>query len=402
MTQKTDDFERFISHELLETGVRLLEIRVVKDSSLWNKIVDQSPYSVLHHRYELNALTRNQLPLLIREGERRLLFPLNTTVLFRSFRLATSPIFTYASLLPENEEAIDLIPEALDYVSSILRKVGIDYLSTCAPTFWPRSYTAAMNFWFVERNASIQTIYSHIIRTKDRSFEEIWKHQFNKRARNRVRKAEREGVSVVKIDTVDKINAWIDDIHQCNLSALKRQGRWGAYPDSHKEVFLSELVHTKAYLGKHFNVYGAIYRGVLIAYFVIQEYNRLMQVGKAMSHSSFLDKYPNEALVADMVRRAREYGYHWFEYGWDRVRRKGKAPSLYPSLQRFKDKFGFEEVPIIIYRLGLSHFGRVIKNLYSVREHVLSRSASIPKPAMKVLLRIYVPRRRRLHVFSHG
>jgi hypothetical protein len=116
-----------------------LEIRIAKDSSKWNEIVDNSPYSVLQHRYEMCALNQNTLPLIIQEGNRSFLFPLRVVKFLRSFRLATSPIYSFATLLPESED-LDFVPYVLDHVCDFLHRMGVDYLSTCGPTFLSRRY----------------------------------------------------------------------------------------------------------------------------------------------------------------------------------------------------------------------------------------------------------------------
>ena len=379
----------------------LVPVHLAKDSERWNGVVENSEFSVLHHRYEVCRIRDEALPLIVEEQDHSFLFPLSIIDLARSFKLAVSPIYYHAGLLPDNLETLDLVPSVLDQTLDFLREIGVDYLSTCAPAFWSEDYVNSLNAWFRDHKASIQVLYAHMIDTRDTTFDEIFKHRFSKRARNRTRKAEREGVEVSKIDSLEGINEWIEDIYQCNLSALKRQGRFGAYPDSYKDVYLSELLSLKELLKDNFNLYGAIYRGHLIAYIAIAEFNKLMQVNKAMSHTDFLDKSPNDALVAYIVKDACERGFDWLQYGWDRVKRDGRIESLYGSLQRFKFKFGFEEIPVYIYRLGLSRKGAMLKHLYAFREYVITRSASFPESIRNLTMNLYVPRRRKLAAYTH-
>jgi hypothetical protein len=77
---------------------------------------------------------------------------------------------------------------------------------------------------------------------------------------------------------------------------LERQGRKGAYPDSYRDVYLSELVKTKRNLGDGFTIYGAVFDGRLVSYMIVQEFGRLMQATKAMSDTRYLRKCPNDAL----------------------------------------------------------------------------------------------------------
>lgn len=377
-----------------------LHIEIAKDPVKWNSIVERIPFSSLHHRYEVCVQADRATPFLIKDGNNHFLFPLRILNLFNGFKLATSQIYYYVSILPDIEENVNSMQEALDCIVNFLRKMGVVYFSTCAPTFLSKRYTALLNTSFRKYKASVQVLYLHLMSIKNATFEEIWNKRFKKNARYSVRKAKNEGVNVIKIDDFDDIYKWINDIYQCNLSALKRQGREGAYPDSYKEVFLSELISTKKILGQYFNIYGAIYQERLIAYMIVREYNMMMQVNKAMSHTKFLDKCPNDALIAYLVKEACDRGVDWFEYAFERVKRGGKIPMLHPTLLLFKSKFGFEEVPMFIYRLGLTPIGRMIKALYSGREYIIARSAYIPESIREVLLRFYAQRRRRFSVFA--
>ena len=322
--------------------------------------------------------------------------------LLRSFRLAISPTHDYASIIPNNEKALHLMPKALEHVAEFLKERKIDYLFTCGPTFYSRPYTLFLNSWFQSRKASVKILYAHMVRIGNAPFEEIWKSKFDKHARYNIRRAEREGVKVIEIKTEGDIRRWMEDIHQCNLSALKRQGREGAYPESYKQVYLSELVSDKKRLGEFFKIYGATYRGRLIAYMIVVEYNEFMQVGKLMSHTKFLDKRPNDALFAHVMEEACERGVELFEYGLERTRLSEKTPSLYPTLRMFFSKFGFEEIPIFLYRLGLTRSGRVIQHVFSSREIFMTKYAYIPTPIRAFLLRRYAPRRRKLFAFLNA
>lgn len=380
----------------------MLQVQIAKDSTEWNDTVEKSPFSVLFHRYELQGFMEGPLPLIIKEDKHCFLFPLSIRRLLKNFRLAVSPIYDYASILPDSEEALDLIPEALDHVADFLHEMNVGYLSTCAPTFYPKAYITPINSWFKERKANVQIMYADMMLIKNKTFEDIWKLRFNKNARYKVRKAKREGIDIIRIDTEEEIRAWVEDIHQCNLSALERQGRIGAYPDSHKEIYLSELISTKLRLGKFFNIYGAVYGNQLIAYMIVHEYNRLMELTKAMSHTAFLKKCPNDALIAHIIIEACKRGFDLVEYGLDRVSRGGKIPSLHPELQMFRSKFGFEEVPILIYRLGLNQAGRMIQHLFYIREHIIIGSGLVPESVRGFWRRLYEPKRRQLSSFLTG
>ena len=378
-----------------------MQVQVAEDPEEWNATVDKSPFSVLHHRYELFAYSKHPLPLIVEERNHKFLFPLRVMHLLKSFRLAVSPIYGYASILPDNEDTLDLMPDALDCAADFLKELKVDYLSLCAPTFYSKSFTGSISSWFKKHKASVQILYAHMVRTENATFEEIWKSKFDKHARYNIRRAEREGVNVIEIKTVDDIRRWIEGIYRCNLSALKRQRREGAYPDSYKEVYLSELISDKNRLGEHFRIYAAVYDKRLIAYMIVVEYKKLMQVGKLMSHTNFLEKRPNDALFAYAIKEASQRGVELFEYGLRRTKIGGGVPSLYPTLETFFSKYGFEQIPVFVFRLGLTRSGRIIQHLFSSREYVLSKYAYVPPLIREFLLKLYAPRRRKLFVLLH-
>jgi hypothetical protein len=378
-----------------------LHAEIAKDASEWNSVVELSPFSVLHHRYEVCIYQDKAVPLAIKASNCRFLLPLRIIELSRGLRLAFSPVYYYASLLPEDEKTLDSLPEALDFLCRVLSRAKIDYFSTCAPIFISKRYASILNSWLCAHGASVQVAYNHMIRIGNRTFEEIKKQVLKKHAREKIRKAEREGIVFVRIDTEESIHEWIDDIYRCNLSALERQGRKGAYPDSYRDVYLSELVKTKRNLGDGFTIYGAVFDGRLVSYMIVQEFGRLMQATKAMSDTRYLRKCPNDALIANIIREGCERGFGWFEYGFDRVKIGGRVPSLHSSINEFKFKFGFEEVPLFIYRLGLTYSGKLLQHVFSMREYAIASSAYVPESLRNFLWRFYGPRRRRFSAFLY-
>jgi hypothetical protein len=92
--------------ELIE-GDFVLHVEIAKDAAEWNSIVERSPFSVLHHRYEVCVYEDKAIPLIVKVQKYRYLFPLKIMNVFVNFKVSFSPIYYYASLLPESDEAID-------------------------------------------------------------------------------------------------------------------------------------------------------------------------------------------------------------------------------------------------------------------------------------------------------
>jgi len=258
-----------------------------------------------------------------------------------------------------------------------------------------------MEPFFRARKAGCTYIYAHMLPINQKTFEEVWIRDFSKHARNAVRKAEKRGVN---IRPVDEIAEHIDDIITCNLSSLKRHGRPLMYPHCYREPFLKYLSDTKSKCDSHFHIYGAFWRNRLIAYMSTIEFNRLMTITLAMSSSPHLDKSPNNALIAHIVRSACERRFEWIYYSFGRVS-SAYSRGLLPGLLRFKFEHGFREVPIPIYRLALTKTGSILSRISRLPSYALSLGFSLPT-IMKLPLQHFYDKfaraeNSRLHMLFH-
>jgi len=372
--------------------VVVVRLFVERNIGAWNRAVEASPYAVLHHKYEVLAFGgKNVLPLVFEEGENRLLFPLTLEDLF-GFKLATVPVYDYASVLPNCSEAIALIPEALDLALELLKKLDVDFLTMSVPFFLPGRYVRLLNKMFKEKNASIQQIFVHGLSTREKSFEEIWMNNFSKHARNRARKAEKEGVAVREIKTFgDRIS----DMHLCNMSSFYRQKRYPRYPHSERDAFLVYLNRHKAVLGENYRVYGAFFGKRLIAYTATVQFNKSIIISLMMSLSNFLSKCPNDALLRYIVHHACEDKLAWIFYSFDRVSQSSQRSSLLSPLVKFKFDHGFREYHMDIFSLGFTRAGRVLQQLMAFYNLMFVSSAGFPSFLTAVLQKLYERQRYR-------
>jgi hypothetical protein len=370
-----------------------MKLYVERDAHAWNRIVKGSRYSVLHHKYEVfaNEKRRRSLPLVFEVGKNRLLFPYELRGTF-GFRTASVPVYDYASALPSNSSAIPLLPKALDVTLLALEDVGIDLLTISAPFFMPENYLHFVDKWFEKKGASVQTIFVDALSTHEKAFEDIWVNEFSKHARNRTRKAEKRGVSVREIEVLEE---WTPAMYLCNMSSFYRQKRYPRYPHSDKDAFMAYLNWHKKVLGENCRIYGAFFRGRLIAYAVTLEFNSLIVISLLMSLSEFLSKCPNDALLRFLVDHACRDGFEWMCYSFDRTSYSSERRSLHSSLRRFKFEHGFEEQPMKIYFLGLTGAGRLLQQMVSVYNLVFIASSSFPHFVTDALQKIYERRRYR-------
>jgi len=365
---------------------------IEKDVGAWDRAVEASPYAVLHHKYAVLTFGQERaLPLVFEDGRNCLLFPFRLEDSL-GFRLATVPVYDYASVLPNRPEAIALIPEALDSVYELLKGVDVDFLRVSTPFFLPRRYVHLLDERLREKNALAEQIFVHALCTRDKAFEEIWMTEFSKHARNRTRKAEKEGLTIREVKAFED---WVSDMHSCNMSSFYRQKRYPRYPHSERDAFLAYLKKHREVLQESYRVYGVFFGERLIAYMATVQFNKSIVIGLMMSLSEFLSKCPNDALLTFIARQACASHFDWIFYSFDRVSQSSQRTSLLSSLIKFKFDHGFREYPMKIYSLGLTHSGGAIQHLTSFYNHVLISSAGLPSFLTDVLQKIYERQRYR-------
>lgn len=351
-----------------------MRLYVEKDAVAWNQMVEASPYAVSHHKYEILELGGHALPMVLEKGESRLLFPF-TLQESLGVRVAAVPFIDLASVLPISTKDIPLVPEALDVVLDLLNNMHVDILRMGAPYLLPKEYFHLLNKWFMEKEALAQTIFADVLDTRGKSFEDIWRNGYSKHARNRARKAEKEGVFVREFSELDE---WISDMHSCNMSSYHRTKRYPRYPHSDKEAFLVYLNEHRRFLHEAFKVYGAFFHNRLIAYITAVEYNKLIVLTLIQSQYEFLPICPNNALLKHIISHACEDNFSWINYSFDRVPYNPDKPTLLSSLRKFKFEQGFEERAMNIYSLGLTHSGRFLQRLMAIYNNLFVFSERLP------------------------
>jgi len=377
----------------------VVKLYVERDASAWNRLVEASPYSVWHHRYDAFTFDKRKrgLPLVFEKGGDYLLFPFSLEN-FLGFHIVSVPVYALASVLPSRAESIPLLPLALDSTLAFLKSMGVDFLTMSAPFLLPKKYPRLMNAWFKKNDALTQPLFADVLEVQGKSFEEIWMREFSKHARNRARKAEKEGVSVREVKIFDE---WVSDMHLCNMSSFVRQKRYPRYPHSDKDAFLVYLNRHKAILGENYRVYGAFFRNHLIAYMATLEFNGLIVIGLLMSLSNLMSKCPNDALLRYLVDHACKNEINWIYYSFDRVSYNSKRPSLNYSLRRFKFEHGFKEYPMKIYHLGLTKAGALLRRFASFYNFMFIASTRLPHLMTDNIQKIYERQRYKKSRYSY-
>lgn len=178
------------------------------------------------------------------------------------------------------------------------------------------------------------------------SYEHWWKHQINPKTRNRIRKAEKEGLIVKEVPFDDDFVAGMTAIF--NESPV-RQGR----PFSHYGKNF-ETVKTQFSRNIHREIMiGAYFEGELIGLIMLTNAGQFGLTGQVISSLKHRDKSPNNALIAKAVEVCASVGLPHLVYAfWSN-----------DSLSEFKRHCGFEPVRVPRYWVALTWKGRLALTL---------------------------------------
>jgi len=202
-----------------------------------------------------------------------------------------------------------------------------------------------------------------------------WRNEvIDGKTRNVLRKSEKRGVVVVRVDFDENLLHSISNIYnECPI----RQGR--QFLHYRKDIntvrketitFIDKTVFLGAYFDKELIGFAKI---------VIDKYGNqagLMQIISMIKHR---DKAPNNALVSEAVRVCAERGISYLWYGNYVYGNKGED-----SLADFKKYNGFRRIDIPRYYIPLTTFGQIAIRL-GLQEQLINR---IPAPAINAMRRL--------------
>jgi hypothetical protein len=156
--------------------------------------------------------------------------------------------------------------------------------------------------------------------------------------RARVRKGLRLN-DIKKIDDMDKV---IEEMKEICISAAKRTGH-GKEP----EYYIKRYEEWKKFMKSEFSLpqrewWGAFCEGKLVAYFYAYHIGDAMFISAAKSHTDFLEKCPNDALLFSFLEYCRDMeGCKKVIFGdWSKDA---------PSLNEFKERYGFGKASFPVY-----------------------------------------------------
>jgi hypothetical protein len=203
---------------------------------------------------------------------------------------------------------------------------------------------------------------------KINSFDDWWRVQINKKVRNMVRKAGKKGIKV----KLAKINEnFIKSAQRIYNETPIRQGRryigYGlslvAVRNKFKNLQKSEVL-------------GAYYNDELIGLLWIAYGDRAARIRSFVSLVKHRDKAPNNALMAEAVKRCLERDFHFLVY---------EKMGYLPGLDSFKEQNGFKRCTIKRYYVPLSKKGTLAIKL-GVHKEI---QYSLPPKIGRALLPMY-------------
>jgi hypothetical protein len=180
------------------------------------------------------------------------------------------------------------------------------------------------------------------------SYDNWWKNQINKKARNSFRKAEKSGVYVKFFDCANMIpeEVFLGIWRIYNETPIRQERAFQHFGRSLESV--KDLIRA---ISHKFGLFCAFIDRELIGFSLVIFGDQVAQISQILSAMSQFENCPNNALVVSIVRTCTDRGYFYITYG-----RMGLA---HPSLTKFKESNGFRQFNVNRYFIPLTYRGAV-------------------------------------------
>ena len=153
----------------------------------------------------------------------------------------------------------------------------------------------------------------------------------------------RKGLKHSEVRRIENIESVLEEMRDICISTAKRT-RHGLPP----EYYIKNYEKWCRYIKKEFSLsnrewWGVFFQDKLIAYFYAYMIDHTMFIVTAKSHTDFLDKCPNDCLLFKFLKYCRDLAdCRQVIFGdW--------APDT-PTLNKFKEKYGFKKVDLPVYK----------------------------------------------------
>jgi hypothetical protein len=200
-----------------------------------------------------------------------------------------------------------------------------------------------------------------------KSYSFWWDKQIDRQARNKVRKAKKNGV-IVKAATFD--DRFVRGITSIFNETPIRQGRHYLHYGKDFETVKREF---SRFLSRE-EIFGAYLGEELVGFIMLADAGRYAWLGQIISKIAYRDLAPTNALLAKAVERCAEKGFPYLVY----------ALWLDDSLGDFKRSNGFQKFDLPRYFIPLTNKGKLALKLGLHR----SWKEAVPKQIKKALKKL--------------
>jgi hypothetical protein len=201
----------------------------------------------------------------------------------------------------------------------------------------PSRLLSVLGYSHLVDDPEIANKYWPVMMLKEESLELFSISALSSSKRARVRK----GLKLNEVRKIANIDPVITEMQQICISAAKRTGH-GRPP----EYYVKNAGEWEAFMRKEFAIpgrewWGAFQGDVLVAYYYAYLVDETMFISAAKSHSDYLQNCPNDALLFSFLEFCR---------GLEDCRRVIFGDwSDAPSLNEFKERYGFQKVDLLMY-----------------------------------------------------
>lgn len=241
-----------------------------------------------------------------------------------------------------------------------LSKKGVDLFTFIQRTFVQETF----KYPFHSENENIAVM-------KIDSYENWWTKTLRKKERQSVKKAEKSGVEVKKVEANEDFLKGVQRIY--NETQYREGRRYSGYGLS-----IEHLREKYSDIGDS-DILGAYVNRQLIGLLWLTYGDRAAMFRSFVSFIRQRDKCPNNALIAEAVRNCHRRKISFLVYG--------NHYGFLPNLDLFREHQGFRKTPLPRHYVPLSRNGRLAIELGIHRK----LEYSLPKSVEKALLKLYNP-----------
>ncbi len=277
----------------------------------WQTYIQNHPEGTYYHLPQWQEVIKESLNhkpfyLFAKNGEGKMcgILPLfQIKSILTGKRLVSLPFSHTCGPIADSEDTIKVL---VDRAKSLCDELSCSYMEI--RTTQPLSLGLEVNDHF----------FGHVLKLSEPK--EMWQKTVDRRARQAVGKARREGVVVKIYDSTEAFEVF----HALNLQTKRRLG----VPGHHREFFMAIHKHMKDYV----RLYLAELQNKFVAGALMLSFNGVAGYAYAASDSRYLKQCPNDLLAWQAIEDSHNEGFHSFDLG--------KTDPANAGLSHFKEKWG--------------------------------------------------------------